>query len=251
MASAASGRSSGRSFPGAVNDNLFKNALVILLSPIRGAQLAGGVDSNVLINLAAGLFVLPFFLFSATAGQLADKLEKSRLIRIIKLLEIVIMVLAAVALILGNVWLLLTVLFLLGTQSTLFGPVKYAILPQHLGPSELVGGNGLVEMGTFVAILLGTIAGGLLVAVGDRGPWCWRADASIVIAIAGWLLSRRIPLTPAVDPGLKINWNPFTETLDWWVSCAGRPPSGCRCSASRGSGSTARSTSPSSPTSRS
>src|SRR6056297_2013663 len=197
-------------FSGAFDDNLFKNALILLLA-YSGAQLAGGIDSNILINLAAGLFVLPFFLFSATAGQLADKYEKSRLIRIIKLMEIVIMVLAALALILGNVWLLLAVLFLLGTQSAFFGPVKYGLLPQHLHEQELVAGNGLVEMGTFVAILLGTIGGGLLIAMGERGPW-WVAGASILVAIAGYLLARRIPQTPAVDPGLKINWNLFSQT---------------------------------------
>ncbi|AKS43259.1 MFS transporter [Wenzhouxiangella marina] len=198
-------------FSGAFNDNLFKNALILLLA-YSSAQLAGGLDSNVLINLAAGLFVLPFFLFSATAGQLADKLEKSRLIRIIKLLEIVIMVCAALALMIGNVWLLLGVLFLLGTQSAFFGPVKYGLLPQHLHEQELVAGNGLVEMGTFVAILLGTIGGGLLIALGESGP-AWVAGASIGVAVAGYLVSRRIPLTPPVDPALGINWNLFSETV--------------------------------------
>jgi 1-acyl-sn-glycerol-3-phosphate acyltransferase len=197
-------------FSGAFNDNLFKNALILLIA-YQGAQLAGGLDNNILINLAAGLFVLPFFLFSATAGQLADKFEKSRLIRAIKVLEIIIMLIAAVALVLGNVWLLLTVLFLLGTQSAFFGPVKYGLLPQHLHDQELVAGNGLVEMGTFVAILIGTIAGGLLIATGNAGPY-WVASAVILVAIAGYLISRLIPWTPAVDPTLKINWNVFTET---------------------------------------
>jgi len=199
-------------FSGAFNDNLFKNALILLIA-YSGSQLAGGMDSNILINLAAGLFVLPFFLFSATAGQIADKLEKSRLIRAIKLLEIAIMILAAVALVLGNVWLLLSVLFLLGTQSAFFGPVKYGLLPQHLHDQELVAGNGLVEMGTFVAILLGTIGGGLLIAIGDSGSW-WVAGAAMLVAVAGYLIARGIPWTPAVDPGLKINWNPFTETIN-------------------------------------
>jgi len=199
-------------FSGAFNDNLFKNALILLIA-YSGSQLAGGMDNNILINLAAGLFVLPFFLFSATAGQIADKLEKSRLIRAIKLLEIAIMILAAVALVLGNVWLLLSVLFLLGTQSAFFGPVKYGLLPQHLHDQELVAGNGLVEMGTFVAILLGTIGGGLLIAIGDSGSW-WVAGAAMLVAVAGYLIARGIPWTPAVDPGLKINWNPFTETIN-------------------------------------
>ncbi len=198
-------------FSGAFNDNLFKNALILLIA-YQGAQLATGLDNNILINVAAGLFVLPFFLFSATAGQIADKMEKSRLIRAIKVLEIGIMVMAAVALVLGNVWLLLGVLFLLGTQSAFFGPVKYGLLPQHLHEQELVAGNGLVEMGTFVAILLGTIAGGLLIATGAGGPM-WVAGAVLLVAVAGYLLSRLIPWTPAVDPGLKINWNVFTETI--------------------------------------
>jgi 1-acyl-sn-glycerol-3-phosphate acyltransferase len=199
-------------FSGAFNDNLFKNALILLIA-YQGAQLASGLDNNILINLAAGLFVLPFFLFSATAGQIADKMEKSRLIRMIKVLEIIIMVIAAVALVLGNVWLLLAVLFLLGTQSAFFGPVKYGLLPQHLHEQELVAGNGLVEMGTFVAILLGTIAGGLLIATGAGGP-AWVAGAVLLVAIGGYLLARLIPWTPAVDPGLKINWNLFTETVN-------------------------------------
>ncbi|MFU8833489.1 MAG: MFS transporter, partial [Wenzhouxiangella sp.] len=198
-------------FSGAFNDNLFKNALILLIA-YQGAQLTTGLDNNVLINLAAGLFVLPFFLFSATAGQIADKMEKSRLIRAIKVLEIGIMVVAAVALVLGNVWLLLGVLFLLGTQSAFFGPVKYGLLPQHLHEQELVAGNGLVEMGTFVAILLGTIGGGLLIATGAGGP-LWVAGSVLLVAVAGYLLSRLIPWTPAVDPGLKINWNVFTETI--------------------------------------
>jgi len=198
-------------FSGAFNDNLFKNALILLIA-YQGAQLSTGLDNNILINLAAGLFVLPFFLFSATAGQIADKMEKSRLIRAIKVLEIVIMVVAAAALVLGNVWLLLAVLFLLGTQSAFFGPVKYGLLPQHLHDQELVAGNGLVEMGTFVAILLGTIAGGLLIAFGDIGPY-WVAGAVLLVAAGGYLISRMIPWTPAVDPGLKINWNILTETV--------------------------------------
>ncbi len=198
-------------FAGAFNDNLFKNALILLIA-YSGAQLAGGIDSNILINLAAGLFVLPFFLFSATAGQLADKFEKSRLIRLIKLAEILIMLVAAAALLLGKVWLLLTVLFLLGTQSAFFGPVKYGLLPQALHEQELVAGNGLVEMGTFVAILVGTIAGGLLIASGAAGPG-WVALAVVLVAVVGYLISRRIPLLPAVAPELKLNWNLVGETV--------------------------------------
>ena len=196
-------------FAGAANDNLFKNALVIFVA--FGAQVASGLDANALVNLAGAVFIAPFVLFSATAGQLADKIEKSRLIRWIKAFEIAIMALAIIGFWWRDLTLLFAALALLGVHSTLFGPVKYAILPQHLRPEELIGGNGLVEMGTFVAILLGTIAGGLLVAVHSHGP-ILAGSAGLAVAIAGYLVSRAIPHTPAVDPGLAINWNPFTET---------------------------------------
>src|SRR5205823_818444 len=162
-------------------------------------------------NLAGAVFIAPFVLFSATAGQLADKLEKSRLIRWIKLFEIGIMVIGLAGFWRRDLTLLFTALALLGVHSTLFGPVKYAILPQHLKPEELIGGNGLVEMGTFVAILLGTIAGGLIVAIEGNGP-ALAGGLAVVVAIIGYLVSRRIPHTPAVDPALAINWNPFSET---------------------------------------
>jgi len=194
---------------GAANDNIFKNALVIFVA-FHAAALTRA-DPNLLVNLAAGIFILPFVLLSATAGQLADKYEKSRLIRLIKLLEIAIMVLGCVGFVRHSLPLLFSALALMGVHSTLFGPVKYAILPQHLDPTELIGGNGLVEMGTFVAILLGTLAGGLLVAIEPNGPLLAGATA-IAVAVAGWLVSRAIPHTPAVEPGLRINWNPFTET---------------------------------------
>jgi 1-acyl-sn-glycerol-3-phosphate acyltransferase len=157
------------------------------------------------------VFILPFLLFSATAGQLADKYEKSRLIRFVKLFEIAIMLVGLAGFALSSVALLFTALALLGIHSTLFGPVKYAILPQHLTLEELTGGNGLVEMGTFVAILLGTIAGGLVVAVKPHGALAVGV-LTIVIAVAGWLAARRIPYTPAVAPALAINWNPVSET---------------------------------------
>src|SRR6185369_10402439 len=146
-------------FLGAANDNIYKNALVIFVAYHAATHAA--LDANTLVNLAAGLFILPFVLLSATAGQLADKYEKSHLIRLIKILEIVIMVIGTAGFFLSSLWLLFLALLLMGVHSTLFGPVKYAILPQHLRPDELVGGNGLVEMGTFVAILLGTITGGV------------------------------------------------------------------------------------------
>jgi hypothetical protein len=150
-------------------------------------------------------------LFSATAGQLADKYEKSALIRFIKLFEIAVMVIALVGFWQQSVVLLFIALALLGVHSTLFGPVKYAILPQTLETEELVGGNGMVEMGTFVAILLGTIAGGIVVAIPSHGP-LWAGLLCIAIAVVGWLISRAIPLTPAPAPDLRINWNPVTET---------------------------------------
>ena len=194
-------------FLGAFNDNVFKNALIILIA----FQAADPARANTLVNLSAGLFVLPFFLFSATAGQLADKYEKSHLMRGIKLLEIVIMLGAAVGFILGNMSVLIGLLFLMGWQSTLFGPVKYSILPQHLRPEELVGGNGWVEMGTFLAILVGTLLGGVLIAIPDRGPWLV-AGAVVLLAVLGFLSSLFIPKATPDAPDLRINWNPITET---------------------------------------
>jgi len=194
---------------GAGNDNIYKNALIIFVAYHAAAH--ASLDANTLVNLAAGLFILPFVILSASAGQLADKYEKSHLIRLIKILEIAIMVIGTLGFFLPSLVLLFLALLLMGVHSTLFGPVKYAILPQHLRPEELVGGNGLVEMGTFVAILIGTIAGGLLVAIPGVGP-VLAGVCAIVVAIAGWLVSRAIPITPAVDPGLVLNWNPFTET---------------------------------------
>ncbi|MGI9304677.1 MAG: MFS transporter [Gammaproteobacteria bacterium] len=196
-------------FLGAFNDNFFRNALVILIA-FQGASLIAA-DSDVLVNLGTGLFILPFFLFSATAGQLADKFDKGRLIRGIKMLEIAIMLIAAGALYSRNMPLLLALLFLMGTQSALFAPVKYAILPQHLKDEDLIGGNGLVEMGTFVAILLGMMSGGSLAAIEGYGVEAV-AVMLVVIAVAGYLTSRWIPAAQPVVPELRINWNPVTET---------------------------------------
>ncbi len=196
-------------FLGAGNDNVYKNALVIFVA-FHAAALTT-LDPNALVNLAGAVFIAPFVLFSASAGQLADKVEKSRLIRWIKLFEIVIMVIGLVGFWRRDLALLFTALALMGVHSTLFGPVKYAILPQHLKSEELIGGNGLVEMGTFVAILIGTIAGGLIIAIEGSGPVIAGATA-VVIALAGYWVSRAIPHTPAVDPELAINWNPVSET---------------------------------------
>jgi 1-acyl-sn-glycerol-3-phosphate acyltransferase len=193
---------------GALNDNLFKTALAILLAYEAAAP--GGAAPHLMVNLAAGLFILPFFLFSALAGQMADKYEKSALIRRIKAAEILIMAGAAGALIFHQTWLLLALLFAMGAQSAFFGPVKYSLLPQHLKDREIVGGNGLVEMGTFTAILLGTMAGGTLITV-HPGRWLVAA-AVLVIALAGWLASRAIPQAPPADPGLSLRWNLAAET---------------------------------------
>jgi 1-acyl-sn-glycerol-3-phosphate acyltransferase len=198
-------------FAGAANDNVYKNALVIFVA--YHAAAASGHDANSLVNLAAAIFIAPFVLFSATAGQIADKFEKSRLIRFVKVFEIAIMLIGFAGFWRQDLVLLFAALALMGVHSTLFGPVKYAILPQHLNPEEIVGGNGLVEMGTFVAILLGTITGGLVVAIQPNGT-VYAGLLAIAIAVAGWLASLSIPHTPAVAPDLRINWNPFTETAD-------------------------------------
>jgi MFS family permease len=157
------------------------------------------------------LFILPFLLFSATSGQLTDKYDKTRVIRFVKTLEIAIMALAAFGFWVANVPVLLACVFLMGLHSTLFGPVKFAYLPQHLNERELTGGNGMVEMGTFVAILLGQVAGGLLVAVPDVGRH-YVAFACVAVAVIGRLVAQGIPASPSTDPGLRINWNPVTET---------------------------------------
>ena len=207
-------------FAGAFNDNLLRNSLIVLATfgGLAGSHAAGNhaagshsADDSLLANAAAALFILPYFLFSAFAGQLADKFEKSQLIRSIKLAEIVIMLFAAWGFWIASLPALLALLFVLGLQATLFGPVKYALLPQHLHPAELVGGNAWIDTGTFLAILLGTLAGGILAAAG--------ADARhivsivlVIIAVLGWLASRAIPTAAASDPTLPLNFNPFSET---------------------------------------
>lgn len=196
-------------FLGAFNDNVFRNGLVILIT-FQGV-LVGGMDAQLLANLAGALFILPFFLFSATAGQLADKYEKSMLIRRIKMLEIVLMVLAAFAFLSGGYTLLLIVLFLMGWQSTLFGPVKYAYLPQQLSSDELIGGNGLVESGTYMAIILGLLVGGVAVSI-DPGNRILLSACLVAVAVAGYVSSRAIPATGAVDPEIEVNWNPWQES---------------------------------------
>ena len=196
---------------GAFNDNVFKNALVALIA--FSAAAGAPEQSGLLVNLSAGLFILPFFLFSALAGQIADKYEKSFLIRRIKLAEIVIMLLATVAFFLQSIPLLIAILFLMGMQSAFFGPIKYGILPQHLDEQELVGGNGLVEMGTFLSILIGTIVGTQLGSM-PSGSATWLISTCIlVIAVAGYVLSLRIPSATPSAPDLKIDFNPIRETV--------------------------------------
>lgn len=195
-------------FSGAFNDNLYKNALLLLVTYSAGGLLGFSVD--VVVNFAAFLFILPFFLFSGMAGQLADSLEKSRIIRVVKLLEIGIMTTAAVGLWFGWYELLLVLLFLMGTQSTFFGPVKYAILPQVLADDELVGGNALVGMGTFVAILLGTIAAGVL--MGFETAARLTAVGVVVMAILGYLAARQVPVTDNRGAAALERLQPVKET---------------------------------------
>lgn len=194
-------------FAGAFNDNIYKNVLILMIA-FQSAQAMKG-QSDIIINLAAGLFILPFFFFSAFAGQIADKYEKSKVIRVVKLCEIIIMAAGAVALYFNSTVILLVLLFFMGTQSTFFGPVKYSIIPQHLDESEIIGGNALVEMGTFVSILLGTIAGGML-AQQDR---IWPGVVVVVTAIFGWWVSRYIPEAKPASPDLKISWNPLSQSI--------------------------------------
>jgi 1-acyl-sn-glycerol-3-phosphate acyltransferase len=196
-------------FLGALNDNIFRNGLVILVT--FQAVAVVGMNPSILANVAGALFILPFFLFSATAGQLADKYEKSMLMRRIKLLEIALMTIAATAFLTKSFALLLLVLFLMGCQSTLFGPVKYAFLPQQLATNELVGGNALVESGTYVAIILGLIGGGLLIDPGATNQ-TWIGASLIGVACLGYLASRQIPRTPAADPTLSIDLNAWKVT---------------------------------------
>lgn len=188
-------------FSGAFNDNLYRNALLVLL--VSGAVAAQRVD--LWVNLAAALFILPFFLFSPLAGQLADRGDKARLMRWVKAAEVAIMGAAAVAL-LHHAWVwLLALLFAMGTHSAFFGPLKYAILPQHLTAGELVAGNALVGTGTFVAILSGTIGGTLL--AGSADPQLWIGVGVVLVALLGWSASLAVPAAPGTAPELQIDWN--------------------------------------------
>ena len=195
-------------FLGAFNDNVFKTTLITLVA-FHATSLTS-ISGNTLATLLPALFILPFFLFSATAGQIADKYEKSRIIRVIKGFEIAIMLFASAGFFLNNIWLLAAALFMMGTHSTFFGPVKYSYLPQHLSEKELMGGNGMVEMGSFVAILLGQVLGAWLGA--QHNHTGITSLTILLIAFMGYAISRGIPHSPATAPQLKINWNPVSET---------------------------------------
>ena len=195
-------------FLGALNDNLFKTAFIFI---ITYGVLAESHDAALWTPMLNGLLILPFFLFSATAGQLADKLEKASLIRWIKLWEVAVMGVAALGFLTNNAWLLAGVLFLMGTQSAFFGPVKYAVLPQALGATSLVAGNALIGTATFLAILLGSMGGGLLMETGSASAMT--AGIVLVIAVAGFFSSRRIPDAPATDPELRFDWNPVRQSV--------------------------------------
>lgn len=189
---------------GAFNDNVFKNAMIIMLAYKSASEAAGGL----LVNAAAGLFILPFFLFSPLAGRVADKFDKGTIMRTVKVSEIIIMAIGSTGFYLNSNPILFTALFLMGVHSTFFGPVKYSILPQNLQENELMAGNALVEMGTFMTILLGTILGGLLAAHGHPAM----ISAWIMgIAIIGWIFSLFIPKSPAADPTLSITFNFFSD----------------------------------------
>jgi 1-acyl-sn-glycerol-3-phosphate acyltransferase len=197
-------------FLGAFNDNLFKTALVVVLT--FDAARWTTLDPNMLNALIPGLFILPFVLFSATAGQIAEKMEKGKLARLVKILEIAIMFVAGIGWLTHTLWLLMAAVVGMGIHSTLFGPVKYAYMPQHLRQEELVGGNGMVEMGTFVGILIGQVIGTALVGTEGIGVQLV-VGATLATAIIGLFTSMRIPLSPAPVPDLKINPNFVMESV--------------------------------------
>lgn len=194
-------------FMGAFNDNLLKNALVMLVTYKLASK--QGMDTQQLVTIAGGLFMLPFFLFSATAGQVSDKFSREKITRIIKLVEIFIMVFAAIGFYSGNIWFLLFVLFMMGVHSTFFGPIKFALLPQHLNNDELLLGNAYIEAGTFLAILIGTILGILILQ-----PIGVELVSGLLLAAAltGYISSRYIPESPAPEPELAISKNIWKET---------------------------------------
>jgi 1-acyl-sn-glycerol-3-phosphate acyltransferase len=197
-------------FLGAFNDNLFKTALVVIIT--FDAMSWTTMSPSLVTNLIPGLFILPYVLFSATAGQLADKFEKSSLTRFVKWLEVAIMCVAGIGWVTHHLWLLIAAVVGMGVHSTLFGPVKYAYLPQQLKPEELIGGNGVTEMGTFVGILMGEVLGAVLVVQQPHGLLL-EAAATMLVAALGLLAAYRIPVSPAPAPELKISWNFVGESI--------------------------------------
>ena len=200
----------GALFLGAFNDNLFRTALVTLVT--YGLTQFSDAEKGLIVSGAIGLFMLPFFLFSAFAGQVADRMDKAKLTRIIKLAEVVIAIFIAIGFISKSPFLLLLVLFFMGAQSAFFGPVKYSILPELLQKNQLIAGNGWVEAGTFVSILLGTVFGALIISVDDWGPWLIAAIV-IVIACIGYALSRQVPPQKPANPEQTMDWNVVREII--------------------------------------
>lgn len=195
-------------FLGAFNDNIFKQALILVLTYTAAAKL--NQDVSLLNNLAAMLFILPYFLFSALAGQIADKYEKSQLTQKIKLLEVIIMVSAALGFIFEWYWFLFLALFLMGTHSTFFGPIKYAYLPEMMNKNELVSANGLFQMGTSLAILTGMMVAGFLIQLNNSLYWI--SAVVIVVAVLGYIASLFIPKTTIPQATIKLNFNIFSTS---------------------------------------
>lgn len=193
-------------FFGALNDNVYKQALLLVITYGWIQQQTASIST--LNNFAALLFILPYFIFSATAGQLADKYERSQLVRMLKVAEILIMLLGTAGFLLGNLWLLLIALFLMGTHSTFFGPIKYAILPEILKPQELMSGNALFQSGTSMAILIGMILGGAVISL-SQGNLLWISLTVLIIACLGYLSSRFILEQKISSPNIQIDWNFF------------------------------------------
>lgn len=196
-------------FFGAFNDNIFKYALLMVFT--YGWIPKGDISVSTLNNVAALLFILPFFIFSATAGQIADRYERSNLIQWLKIGEIVVMCIATVGFMVGNIWLLLFALFMMGAQSAIFGPIKYAILPDILEETELMTGNAIFQSGTSLAILLGMVIGGIVISLSAGNMW-WICLTLIGVAILGFVSSRMILKQKIADPNLKVNWNVFATS---------------------------------------
>jgi MFS family permease len=194
---------------GAFNDNLFKNLLIILVT--YQASHWSSLAPELLANLAAALFILPFMLLSGLAGQVGERFPKARILKCVKALEIIIMMVAAVGFALHRVTLLLVALFMMGLHSTFFAPAKYGLLPEVLDSRELIGGNAMLETGTFLAILLGTLGAGLLAGHGNE---TWIAASLVLVAVAGYASSLAIPRSVAVSPTQRLDWNPWTSTVD-------------------------------------